>query len=72
MAAAYLYYIYGLGVPLLYIAIALFWAESVVIKPYIIYKAIYNNIFLANSYIVEFSISTYLGLYPSFLVVFPF
>ena len=51
VAAAYLYCACGLGVPLLYIAIALFQAESIVIKPYVVYKAIYNNTFLNKEFL---------------------
>ena len=36
---------------LLYIAIALFQAEFIVIEPYVIYKAIYNNTFLDKEFL---------------------
>jgi hypothetical protein len=51
VATAHLYCVYGLNVSLLYIVIALFWAEFIVIEPYIIYKAIYNNTFLDEEFL---------------------
>ena len=36
---------------LLYVAIILFQAESIVIEPYIVYKAIYNNTFLDKEFL---------------------
>ena len=51
MAAAYLYYIYGLGVSLLYAAIALFQAQFMVIEPCVVYKAIYNYFFLDKEFL---------------------
>ena len=51
VAAVHLYCVYKLGVPLFYIAIASFQAEFVVVEPYIIYKAIYNNTFLNKEFL---------------------
>jgi hypothetical protein len=51
VAAAHLYCIYGLGVSLLYITIVLPQVEFMVVKPYIIYKAIYNNTFLDEEFL---------------------
>ena len=51
VAAVHLYCICRLGVPPLYITIALFQAEFIVIKPYIVYKAIYNNTFLNKKFL---------------------
>ena len=51
VAIAHLCYIYKLNVSLLYTAIASFSVESVVIEPYIIYKAIYNNTFLDKEFL---------------------
>ena len=41
----------GLGISLLYAAIALFKAQSVVVKPYVVYKAIYNYSFLDKEFL---------------------
>jgi len=51
VAAAYLYCAYGLGVSLLYIAIILFQAWSIVIEPCVVYKAIYNYSFLDKEFL---------------------
>ena len=51
VAIAHLYCVYRLGVSLLYAAIVLFQAEFIVIEPYIIYKAIYNNTFLDKEFL---------------------
>ena len=58
VVTVHLYCIYRLGVPLLYIAIALFQAEFIVIEPYIIYKAIYNNTFLNKEFLHSWCIYT--------------
>ena len=58
MAIAHLYCIYALGVPLLYTAIVLFQVEFMIIKPYIIYKAIYNNTFLDKEFLYSWRIDT--------------
>ena len=51
VAIAHLYCAYGLGVSLLYAAVALFQVESIVIEPYVVYKAIYNNTFLNKEFL---------------------
>ena len=51
VAAAHLYCVCGLGMSLLYIAIASFQAQFVVIEPYIVYKAIYNYSFLDKEFL---------------------
>ena len=51
VAAAYLCCVYRLGVSLLYITIILFQVQSIVIKPYVIYKAIYNYSFLDKEFL---------------------
>ena len=51
IAAAHLCCVYKLNISLLCTAIALFQAEFIVIKPCIIYKAIYNNTFLNKKFL---------------------
>ena len=51
VAIAHLYCVYGLGVPPFYTAIASFQAEFIVIEPYVVYKAIYNNTFLDKEFL---------------------
>ena len=51
VAVAHLYCICGLSISLLYIVIASFQTEFVVVEPYIIYKAIYNNTFLDKEFL---------------------
>ena len=51
VAVVHLCCVCGLGISSLYIAVALFQVQSMVIEPYIVYKAIYNYSFLDKEFL---------------------